>query len=188
MKKYVKLVVAAAVLLCGLVLTGCGDNNPFLAPKETWFRREIKYTSNSDSSQFTTLYAYFCYSDDGFTPKNSSVALDPGLTVVVTTKSNIDATAIIAELTATKYIKKTFSNTTNTVVGSDGGDAEGTQTKSFRMTYSKWCWMYNLIRMEEQDGTITPLRDDGNYSELTDLSHFSWKKIMADYLLDTLLQ
>ena len=185
MKKFLTMMTAAAVLLCGLVLTGCSNgNNPFLAPKDTWFRRQINYTNNSGQS--TTLYAYFCYSDNGFTGAESSVAIQPGLTVVVTTINNTNNT-IINELTASKYVLKTFSNTSNTVVGGTTADGTDTETKSFKMSYTKWCWMYNLIRMDQQNGTITPLKDDSGFTELTDLTNFSWKKIMAEYLLDTLL-
>lgn len=185
MKKFLTIMTAAVVLLCGLVLTGCSnDNNPFLAPKQTWFRRQITYTNSSGNS--TNLYAYFCYSDDAFTPRDSSENLGAGLTVVVTSINNSDD-PIITTLTSHKYLLKTFSNTGNTTVGGTTDDGSDNETKSFRMSYTKWCWMYNLIRMDQQEGTATPLKNDAGFTELTDLSSFSWKKIMAEYLLDNLL-
>lgn len=40
MKKYVKLFVAAAVLLCGLVLTGCGVKDYVEQTYDTWYQYE----------------------------------------------------------------------------------------------------------------------------------------------------
>ena len=197
MKKLTKLFLAAAVLACGLVLTGCAAANnikeAFTAPKDTWFRRTVEYTNKAGSK--TNLYVYMCYSDSGYTADDmkSGINLESGLTVVVTTVNSADASNVITGLTNGKYIIKNFSDKTATELDDAVDDENETDTskkgkKSFKMSTTKWNWMYNTVTLEKQNGTITPLKDDSPYTELTDLSNFSWKKIMASYLLDKLLE
>ena len=194
MKKFTKILGVAALLLCGLALTGCRDlKEAFSAPKDTWFRRTVEYT-NKDGQE-TDLYVYMCYSDTGYSASDLSSAAEAkmksGLTVVVTAKTEADTNSVIKGLTRGKYIIKNFSDTTSTELDDSDDDSEKTGKKSFKMSTTKWNWMYNLIALEKQNGTITPLKDDADYSEVTDLAdlkNFSWKKVMASYLLDNLLE
>ncbi len=199
MKKFTKIMSIAAVLLCGLMITGCGDTADRLkealsGPKDTWFRRTVEYT-NKDGEK-TDLYVYMCYSDTGYTANDmdstAQAKMKSGLTVVVTSKTEADTNPVISGLTSGKYILKNFSDQTATDLDDTDDDSNLDSSKkgkkSFKMSTAKWNWMYNTVTLEKQNGTITPLRDDANYSELTNLSSFSWKKVMASYLLDNLLE
>lgn len=193
MKKFTKILSAAALILCTLTLLGCRDlKEAFSAPKDTWFRRTVEYTNKNGDK--TDLYVYMCYSDTGYSADDLSsdalAKMKSGLTVVVTAKTEVDTNPVISGLTRGKYIIKNFSDTTSTELDDSDDDTNSTGKQTFKMSTAKWNWMYNLIALDKQNGTITPLRDDANYSEVTeiaDLENFSWKKIMASYLLDNLL-
>lgn len=191
MKKFLKIITAAAILLCGFTLAGCAAaqnlKDALSGPKDTWFRKEMNYTSGSNSTQ---IVVYMCYSDNGYSADDleSTITVGPGLTVVVISKDQSeDPNPIIAGLTKGKYLMQTFSNSSETEI--EGGTDDGTDTssKSIKMSTAKWNVIYNSVKMEEQPGTINPLQKDTAWEKLTKPTSFSWKKILANYALEKLL-
>lgn len=181
MKKYVKLVVAAAVLLCGMIFTGCKDlRELFAAPQDEWFMRQVTYTR---SDKEATLNVFVRYSEEDFTTEND-VPIGAGLTVVVTAYT--DANNILTELADNKYIMKTFSNiNTNTITATV--DDSNQDSVSFKMSTTKWDIMYNLIDMESYGNRIPPFDKTQHYQKVDSIENFSWKEILADYLIDSIL-
>ena len=197
MKKFAKIITAAVVLLCGMLLTGCGaaDNikEALSGPKDTWFRKEITYKTGSGADEKSTeLVVFMLYSEDGYTSTElrSDVTVGPGLTLVVIPSGEVSDNSVIQGLTTGKYLIKTFSNTEETEV--EGGTDDGTSNTAtkIKMTSTKWNLIYNSVdNLEKLTGVITPLHNDNKsvWHELTKPDTFSWKKIMANYMLDQLL-
>ncbi len=85
MKKYLKIMTVAAMLLCGLVISGCEDlKDEFEGPKNMWLTKEVTYKKDSSSIEANaTVYLY--YTDDE-EPQvkglNSDIELKAGLNIV----------------------------------------------------------------------------------------------------------
>ena len=180
MKKYVKLVVAAAVLLCGMIFTGCKNlSEIFAGPTDTWFYRQVDYTNKSGNN--TKLNVFMCYSDDGFTTETGD-NIQPGLNVVVT--GSTEASGVIDELVDDTYIIKNFPNNKETSIG-DAADDNGSGTVSFAMSKTKWNLMYTFIDMKKKEN-IPPFDETEDYQVLN-ITNFSWKQVLADSLVSYLL-
>ena len=192
MKKFSKILGAAALLLCGLMITGCEPINnikeALAGPKDTWFLRQVDYKKNGTDTT-VKLNVYFCYSDTGFTTE-TNVEIQPGLTAVVT--GSADVAKVLNGLGDNTYIIKNFSNSEETEIEASDDDDENNKNKTikFKMTPAKWSWMYNFVTLENRGKNIAPFNKENNYKELDvdNLKHISWKKIMASYLLDNLLE
>ena len=83
MKKYGKLIVAAAVLLCGMIFTGCDFGKEEMAPEDKWLTKEVEYKKdNSSVSAKATVYLYYTNKDEpevsGLT---SGIQLKKGLNI-----------------------------------------------------------------------------------------------------------
>ena len=181
MKKYGKLIVAAAVLLYGMVFMGCKNlREAFAGPQDEWFMRQVTYTR---SGKEATLNVFVRYSEEDFTTENNE-PIGSGLTVVVTAYT--DANDILSELAGNKYIMKTFSNiNTNTITATV--DDSNQDSVSFKMSTTKWDIMYNLINMESYGNRIPPFDKTQHYTKVESITNFSWKEILADYLIDSIL-
>ena len=83
---------------------------------------------------------------------------------------------------------KTFSDKEATEVDTGTDDENASDKKSVKMSPTKWNLIYNSVTMEKQDGTINPLQRDSAWEKLEKPTSFSWKKIMASYLLDKLIE
>ena len=192
MKKNIKIFTVISALLVLFTLTGCtaaaNIREALSGPKDTWYRKEMTYTNKSGQS--TEVVVFMCYSDNGYTATDlrSDVTLGSGLTVVVIAKDQtLSSNPVIGDLVTGKYLIKTFSDRETTVVDS-GTDDESTESKSIKMDTTKWNLIYNSVAMEKQNGTINPLQRDSAWVKLEKPTSFSWKKIMANYLLDRLLE
>lgn len=181
MKKYVKLVVAAAVLLCGMVFMGCKNlREAFAGPQDEWFMRQVTYTR---SDKEATLNVFVRYSEEDFTTEND-VPIGAGLTVVVTAYT--DANDILSDLAGDKYIMKTFSNTEPTTITATDDDSNK-DSVSLTMSTTKWDIMWNLVDMESYGNRIPPFDKTQHYQIVNSIENFSWKEILADYLIDSIL-
>ena len=195
MKKFTKILTAAAVLLSTLLITGCGAaenlKEALSAPKDTWFRKEVTYKSGSgETEESTDLVVYMCYSDTGYTASNlkKGVTFESGLTVVVIAKnqdSSNTVNEVVNGLVHGKYLLKTFSDKKETEVDADGETSTG--KKSITMSPTKWNIIYNSVQMEKEDGTIDIFTTNSLWEKIDDPSNFSWKKIMGNYVLEKLL-
>lgn len=181
MKKYGKLIVAAAVLLCGMIFTGCkGLDEIFAGPQDTWFYKQVNYTNKAGNS--TKLNVFMCYSEDGFETENHK-NIQPGLNVVVT--GSTDSSGVIDGLLDDKYIIKNFSNSSKTTVG-DSDDDNGSGTVSFKMSKTKWNLMYTFIDMKQKEN-IPPFDEAEDYEDISNITNISWKQVLADSLVSYLL-
>ena len=101
MKKYGKLIVAAAVLLCGMIFTGCkGLDEIFAGPQDTWFYKQVNYTNKAGNT--TKLNIFLCYSEDGFKTKNDTEVFEKFLMIYVSsTKLSITPLTSVEPVTTT---------------------------------------------------------------------------------------
>lgn len=88
MKKFTKILGVAAVLLCGMMLTGCETadaiKEEFTGPKNKWLEKEVEYKKDeSSASAKGTVYLY--YTDDEnptVAGLNSDIDLVTGLNII----------------------------------------------------------------------------------------------------------
>ncbi len=172
MKKYVNLFVAAAVLLCGLVLTGCdlvkdaleGTYNQWYVCEKTL---SIPLTKENDESYTGSLSAAEVYVK--YNP-------DTGIKVAVQSTSNQDV----------QMFNGLISTNQTVYVGG---------TKEFNSSeYDSWKWVALMGSgyFEEADepvissgnGTCLQLVGDNGSGNIT----IQWQKVLRDYLIDLLLQ
>ena len=193
MKRFVKIMSIAALFVCGMMLTGCAAANnikeALSGPKDTWFRREITYKTSADS-QGTTLVVFMRYSDTSSTVQysNTDLVLGSGLNVVVITKDQSTSNSVISTLTKNKFLYKNFSDTDESTV--EGGTDDGTDTsvKKIKMSTAKWNLLYNSVTMDNYGSSIPMFTEYSSWEKIDKPESFSWKKIMANYLLDRLLE
>ena len=179
MKKFTKILTAAAVLLSTLLITGCGAaenlKEALSAPKDTWFRKEVTYKSGSgENEKSTELVVFMLYSEDGYTSNDlrSDVTVGPGLTVVVISKNEV-SNEVVSELVGKKFLIKTFSNTEQTVVEGGTDDTTSTDTK-IKVSANKWNLIYNSVdNLEKVSGVINPLQRDSAWDKIEKPTSFS---------------
>lgn len=190
------MILAAALLTSAMLFvgTGCSDDDKnelkdILAPSNTWCTMPVTY-KNSDSSSSANLYVSFYYTktaqtgDSSTTGLRNGLTLPAGLTVLVTSKT--DSSSVISGLTNTAYILKTFPKDSDTA----GLDASDT-SYSFTGSFAKWAAIYRLkseLRESANQTTAVPaaLQGSSSYTELSwdnIKNQFSWKRLLANYLL-----
>lgn len=85
MKKFTKILGAAALLLCGLMITGCEDiKDEFEGPKNMWLTKEVTYQKDGTGvGAKATVYLYYT-DDENPTVQglSSDVELKTGLNIV----------------------------------------------------------------------------------------------------------
>ncbi len=200
MKKLMTLISALLVLLSGFMFTGCDEElEEILAPSGTWYQTTTDYSSNDSSS---TLYVYYYWNDTEKTFSGTTNYTAPaGLTVVVTTYSN----STVAGLTNGKYTVKTWANGEDFSFDEDdtGDGISDEQTSSIiskvgSMNRVKWGIFYQAAKAKAKDeegfkklsGAPECLTGAGASSNAVNWENiknsFSWKKIIANYLLDSI--
>jgi hypothetical protein len=199
MKKFTLILSALMVLMCGFMFMGCDEEiEEFLAPSGVWCQTTMNYTSEDSSS---ALYVYYYWNDTTKTFSGTTNYTAPsGLTVVVTPYSSNE----VAGLAKGQYTIKTWANgetfsfdTDDTAASSEVSDAQ-TQSaisKLGTMNRTKWGLVYTAAKSKAKDaegfkkltGAPECLTAAGaTNKELTwenVKSNFSWKKIVAGYLL-----
>lgn len=186
------VLAAVSLALAGLSLGSCTEENELLAPTETWV--EKNYTYKSDDGTQTQLTCYFMFTKTGYTnsqlqnvvesSKNgSATSIKPGMTVVLMPAAGSTG-GFLGTLTEKQFVMKTFPLGQQTV-GDDGSESSG--GASLNMTENKWNVFYyaNIVEFTKNDqlkNPPTPLKTAG-WRVPTDLSKFSWKKMLAEYLL-----
>lgn len=186
MKKFSKILIGIALLVSGFIFSSCqqGDEitevKEILAgPKNTWCRMPVSY-KNSDSASEASLYAYFYYTENSVT--QGRVTLEPGLTIVITTKDNQDQSSIISGLVSGAYILKTFPKDSSVSV--DDGDTSNSFTGS-REKWSAIYWAKDELRSRTYS-MPTQLNGNGGLNWDSIKETFSWKRLLANYLLSIL--
>lgn len=198
MKKFTKILGVAAVLLCGMMLTGCETadaiKEEFTGPKNKWLEREVEYKKDeSSASAKGTVYLY--YTDDEnptVAGLNSDIELVKGLNIVFLPKKPTDETAQTLykafkdKLNNDKipYAVYNFPKDTEVVVSED--ESSSANTKKIKMTDAKWtafCLANPSVKNTATETVPSKLTDDEAYGkvdvEADEIKQlFSWKQLL----------
>ncbi|MBQ9494480.1 MAG: hypothetical protein IJR50_02440 [Treponema sp.] len=119
MKKLAALFTGIAVLVCGIVMTGCDNDSKntiqeAFAPKNTWIEETVTVSGNN-------IYCYLYYNDSGSSISISNThinsgKLDAGLTIIVRGTSG---NSVFNSLTNNNIVVKTIKTGEN--VETEGG-------------------------------------------------------------------
>ena len=187
MKRLFKIVTAAALIASGFLFGSCEDEevvNVLTGPKNTWCTMPVQYkTSDDETAQTASLYAHFYYTDSAKTV--SGVDFPAGLSIVVTALDNSQS-EIIQGLSNTAYILKSFPKDVDTEVSGEEGEA----AIKVNGSVAKWTaiyWAKEDLHNKNNQSTTPPtqLANGTNLGE-DGLTNFSWKRLLANYLLNIL--
>lgn len=186
MKKSMKIFSVLMALALVLTLGGCrlwDEAKNSLGPTNKWVRCDFEYQVNDSTN--ATIHCYMIYSDGNYTNTDISTNLPDttlsggklvkGLTIVLAPDLKAGSDASFASLfgvasTDKKYVLTTFADGLD--VELDGASAP------FKMGYTTWIAIYSSIETA-QCGLPVALNKDANYSVITDLKSFQWKKLLA---------
>ena len=194
MKKSIRLLSVLLVLFAGSLVTSC-DVAKELAeelagPENTWCEMYVEYGSEENKAN---LVVDAIYVDEQYKGKGSSestktrnylspeITLEPGITIVISVKSNSDDTYII------KHFDKASAVET---------DDYGNGKISLKGSKTNWSLLYRAkadLRNEDNQISLPSAPDILTYKAIengaTSLSNpegFSWSKLLRNYLLSTL--
>lgn len=200
MKKTFLLFSAMAMLLCGMIFTGCNDDDDdFFGPSNTWCEAPITKTNEAgEKTVIGYLNAIYCDEDYTSTETKSNclkngTTLKAGITVLI--RLNPDATettnlagTVLSGLSENKYIMKTFEKDTETETG--------TGEQKVNIKGSKGLWkaayifnddLHDLDGQQDLPKAPAPVCNSSSYSDVTEtLTDFSWKTLLKEYLISTL--
>ena len=184
--KKISFIFVLMTLFFGLFNSCELDDDDFIGPKNKWCYKEFQYTDEEGKSSFVDCY--FLYSDGTYSP--SSTLVDntkfdftvEGLTVVAIPRLD---SPLYSTLGNNKYVVKTFR------AGKKyNDDGEENASGKFSMHSTLWtaiCVLNPSLVSNASKAVPQPLKANSGYTELTDLTNFSWKKITAQFLVDKLL-
>ena len=193
MKNLKKISWIFAAVACVFMLSACSeeDAEALFGPENTWCCMDVEY-KNSDETTAATVKVWCYYTDTAVTGTGtnngmkSGITLPAGITFVVTTE--LASGSPITGLTSSTYILKSFPKDTDTT-GLDETDT----TYSFKGSKAVWAslyWLKSDLRKTdnqlEKNAILPLLASSGGGTELTwdsVKSTFSWKKLLANYLL-----
>lgn len=202
MKKFMSIMMAAVVAICGLALTSCGELGE-VCDKDVWIEKDYPpqdpnftvyfyYTDNDGYKSDTALVDFIA--NDGEKPVNVKDAIKAGLNIFVEAKSGND---LVEAAVGKKVLFMNFPKGTivDTIIDSVGGEEEETQ-KSFLdslvINDTTWLAIEVYQKMWNKGGTAVPycLKASNNYKVSTDITelfkNMSWKKILATILVSSL--
>lgn len=195
MKKMNKILGFAAVLLCGLFFAGCSEEDSkvlddLTGPSDTWCTMPVTYASENGSSS-TTLSVSFYYASKEVNPNGSLSGLrsDIGsipkgsISVLVTLGSGTNS--LLTALTKTQYLFKSFGSVKE-LTSESGTSYEYSNMKLFW----KAIYLKNYDELSKDQSTSIPAQlqksTQYTYSSVSNLENFSWKRLLAAYLLNSL--
>ena len=194
MKKMNKILGFAAVLLCGLFFAGCSEEDSkvlddLTGPSDTWCTMPVTYASENGSSS-TTLNVSFYYASKEVNPNDSSTGLrsdiesipEGSISVLVTLGSG-GTNSLLTALTKTQYLFKSFGSVKE-LTSESGTSYEYSNMKLFW----KAIYLKNYDELSKKQSTAIPaqLQKSTQCTCLSDLENFSWKRLLAAYLLNSL--
>lgn len=183
----------AAVLFCGLFFAGCSEEDSkvlddLTGPADTWCTMPVTYASENGTSS-TTLNVSFYYASKEVKPNGSLTGLrsdigsipEGSISVLVTLGSGTNS--LLTALTKTQYLFKSFGSVKE-LTSESGTSYEYSNMKLF------WKAIYfkNYDELSKNQSTSIPkhLQESNTYSSVSDLENFSWKRLLAAYLLNSL--
>lgn len=196
MKKMNKIFGFVAVLLCGLFFAGCSEEDSkvlddLTGPSDTWCTMPVTYAASENGSSSTTLNVSFYYASKEVKPNNLSTGLrsDIGsipkgsISVLVTLGSGTNS--LLTALTKTQYLFKSFGSV-NELTSASGTSYSYSDMKLFW----KAIYLKNREALSKDQSTSIPKHlqksTQYTYSSVSDLENFSWKRLLAAYLLNSL--
>lgn len=171
MKKFFVLI---AVVFCAILLTGCLFD--IEATKDTWFCREFNYGESE-------VKCYFYYSDSGFdyADMRDDFEIGPGMTIIVLPT---EGSPLVESIGEEHFIIKTWERGASLDIGEN---EDGTPARTINMSDNIWKLLYIGIIGNSHCSTPAVLSDTETRTPLEDFTNFSWKKMLAQFLTDKLL-
>ena len=188
----------AAVLICGLFFAGCSEEDSkvlddLTGPADTWCTMPVTYASENGSAS-TTLNVSFYYASKEVKPNGLSTGLrtdiesipKDSISVLVTLGSGKN-NSLLTALTKTQYLFKSFGSV-NDLTSASGTSYEYSDMKLFW----KAIYLKNRNELSKDKNTGIPAQlqksTQSTYSSVSDfdLKNFSWKRLLAAYLLNSL--
>lgn len=187
----------AAVLFCGLFFAGCSEEDSkvlddLTGPADTWCTMPVTYASENGSSS-TTLNVSFYYASKEVKPNGLPTGLrsdigsipEGSISVLVTLGSGTNS--LLTALTKTQYLFKSFGSVKE-LTSESGTSYEYSNMKLFwKAIYLK---NYDELSKDQRTGIPAQLQKStqSTYSSVSDfdLENFSWKRLLAAYLLNSL--
>lgn len=196
MKKMNKFFGFAAVLLCGLFFAGCSEEDSkvlddLTGPSDTWCTMPVTYAASENGSSSTTLNVSFYYASKEVNPNGSLTGLrsdigsipEGSISVLVTLGSGTNS--LLTALTKTQYLFKSFGSV-NELTSASGTSYSYSDMKLFW----KAIYLKNREALRKDQSTVIPAQlqksTQYTYSSVSDLENFSWKRLLAAYLLNSL--
>lgn len=185
----------AAVLICGLFFAGCSEEDSkvlddLTGPSDTWCTMPVTYASENGSAS-TTLNVSFYYASKEVKPNGLSTGLRTdiesipkgSISVLVTLGSGTNS--LLTALTKTQYLFKSFGSVKE-LTSESGTSYEYSNMKLFwKAIYLK---NHDELSKDQNKGIPAQLQKStqSTYSSVSDLENFSWKRLLAAYLLNSL--
>ena len=188
----------AAVLLCGLFFAGCSEEDSkvlddLTGPADTWCTMPVPYATSENGSSSTTLNVSFYYASKEVKPNGSLTGLrsdigsipEGSISVLVTLGSGTNS--LLTALTKTQYLFKSFGSVKE-LTSESGISYEYSNMKLFW----KAIYLKNREALSKNQSTSIPKHlqksTQSTYSSVSDfdLENFSWKRLLAAYLLNNL--
>lgn len=181
--------VLAAALALAIVCTGCSsDDTDTFTGKNTWLERDFTYTDSSSNQ--SRVACYFYYSDSAYTNANmnTDITMNAGLTIVCVPSSDSTLNSSLGN----KFIYKNFAKGATINNDSDvSSDTSATLSGTFTVSDNLWTAFYAYYTLNgtlEQTSLPSQIKTGSGYTQLTDLTNFSWKKMLAQILVSNLVQ
>lgn len=187
----------AAVLLCGLFFAGCSEEDSkvlddLTGPSDTWCTMPVTYAASENGTSSTTLNVSFYYASKEVKPNDSLTGLrsdiesipEGSISVLVTLGSGKN-NSLLTALTKTQYLFKSFGSVKE-LTSESGTSYEYSDMKLFwKAIYLK---NYDELSKDQSTGIPEQLQKSRKnyYSSVSDLKNFSWKRLLAAYLLNSL--
>ena len=189
----------AAVLICGLFFAGCSEEDSkvlddLTGPSDTWCTMPVPYATSENGSSSTTLNVSFYYASKEVKPNGSLTGLrsdigsipEGSISVLVTLDSGKN-NSLLTTLTKTQYLFKSFGSVKE-LTSASGTSYEYSNMKLFwKAIYLK---NYDELSKDQSTGIPAQLQKStqSTYSSVSDfdLENFSWKRLLAAYLLNSL--
>lgn len=184
----------AAVLICGLFFAGCSEEDSkvlddLTGPADTWCTMPVTYAASENGSSSTTLNVSFYYASKEVKPNGSLTGLrsdiesipKDSISVLVTLGSGTNS--LLTALTKTQYLFKSFGSVKE-LTSASGTSYEYSDMKLFW----KAIYLKNREALSKNQSTSIPkhLQKSTQSTCLSDLENFSWKRLLAAYLLNSL--
>ena len=201
MKKFMSIMMAAVVAICGLALTSC-DGVGEVCDKDVWIEKDYPpqnpnftvyfyYTDNDGYKSDTKLVDFIA--DDGEEPKNVKDAIKAGLNIFVEAKSGND---LVEAAVGKKVLFKNFpkGKIVDTIIDSVSGEEETQKSFLDNLIINDATWLAIELyqKMWNKGETAVPycLKASNKYQVSTDIKdlfeNLSWKKILATILVSSL--